>query len=246
MMTSLQTVAKNKKSQILRCLAVAATALFLGPNLALSEESSFVSPGPVEQPSSFRQADFSSCITCHGSGLKGNYATRAPALNQLPSWYVKRQLESFTTAYRGKGDSDHYSVAMYRMAMSLDQDKIEQAIDFVASWHAGDAQNTFKPNEELTSHTDPLIEAGKAVYSSSCADCHGSEGEGNQDMAAPPLAAMDPWYIEKQVRKFKSGQRGKAEADIYGQMMSEAASGLSTEDIDALTTYLSAAIGDSK
>lgn len=225
-------------------VTLAIAGALLATSLARAEEAEIAtaSAKPADVPSAMESRTFGSCITCHGSGLKGNFATRAPALNQLPSWYIRRQLESFTSDYRGKGDSDHYSVAMYRMANSLDPGALEDAARFVESWHLSDSPATFSAPDEQAAPKAAEYLAGKGLYETKCADCHGTRGEGNEHVAAPPLAALKPWYIEKQVQKFRAGQRGTAEADVYGQIMVSAAADLSSEDISALNAYLSEVI----
>lgn len=228
----------------LLALVAAFAAVFLSSSIANSEavEAAATNAKPSDRSLVFERRTFGSCITCHGSGLKGNFATRAPALNQLPSWYVRRQLESFTSDYRGKGDSDHYSVAMYRMANSLDPGTLDDAAAFVESWHISDKPTMFTTPGNLDNADQSDFLAGKGLYDTKCADCHGARGEGNEHVSAPPLAALAPWYIEKQVDKFRSGLRGADEADIYGQIMVGAATDLSSEDMSALNAYLSAVI----
>jgi cytochrome c oxidase subunit II len=60
--------------------------------------------------------------------------------------------------------------------------------------------------------------AGEAMYAV-CTACHGAEGQGSPDMNAPQIAGMGAWYVERQLRNFRSGARGTHEADIYGQQM---------------------------
>jgi cytochrome c553 len=52
-----------------------------------------------------------------------------------------------------------------------------------------------------------------------CTQCHGSAGEGNQLVAAPPIAGMAEWYVAKQLRKFRDGIRGKDARDHEGLRM---------------------------
>jgi cytochrome c553 len=52
-----------------------------------------------------------------------------------------------------------------------------------------------------------------------CAQCHGSAGEGNPTYHAPAIAGLPQWYIEGQLKKFKSGVRGGHPLDRTGMMM---------------------------
>jgi len=60
--------------------------------------------------------------------------------------------------------------------------------------------------------------AGKAAYAV-CAACHGQQGEGNQAMNAPRLAAQEGWYIKRQLEAYRNGHRGTAPGDTYGMQM---------------------------
>ena len=65
------------------------------------------------------------------------------------------------------------------------------------------------------------LEEGRRLYAQ-CALCHGANGEGHAAMRAPPLAARESWYIERQLELFRNGLRGVDEADIYGRQMAAA------------------------
>lgn len=65
--------------------------------------------------------------------------------------------------------------------------------------------------------------AGNAVVGSAqyavCAACHGSQGEGNAALNAPKLAGQPGWYLKRQVMSYKTGLRGVAPGDTFGQQM---------------------------
>lgn len=61
-------------------------------------------------------------------------------------------------------------------------------------------------------------EAGKAAYAP-CAACHGQNAEGNLAMNAPKLSGMDDWYLRRQLRQYKSGERGSDPTDVLGTQM---------------------------
>lgn len=75
------------------------------------------------------------------------------------------------------------------------------------------------------------------VFHTTCATCHGEQGQGNRETMAPAIAALPRWYLEEQVGKFRNGQRGAHPEDIHGQPMRAAVSVLTAEQItDALDT----------
>ncbi len=99
---------------------------------------------------------------------------------------------------------------------------VKEAADY-RSWIA--EQSTFA---SLNSDGTGRPEQGKAMYTM-CAGCHGANGEGNLAMNAPAIAGLDSWYIARQIRNFKSGQRGAHQDDIYGKQMAPMAATLTND-----------------
>lgn len=70
---------------------------------------------------------------------------------------------------------------------------------------------------------------GQALFAS-CDVCHGANGEGIVQFAAPAIAGLPKWYVEAQLTKFRTGLRGGHPDDVEGlrmrpmsrQLMSEA------------------------
>jgi len=58
-------------------------------------------------------------------------------------------------------------------------------------------------------------EAGYAI----CVTCHGADGAGNIALNSPAIAGQESWYLETQLKNFKSGLRGAHRADMYGMQM---------------------------
>jgi len=98
------------------------------------------------------------------------------------------------------------------------------------------AQPTFGDTMAQTAG-DP--EAGKALYTV-CAACHGAQGEGNPAQHAPKLTGQGQWYLERQLKYFKTGVRGAHEKDAFGKMMAPMAATLID---DAAIANVSAYIG---
>ncbi len=72
-----------------------------------------------------------------------------------------------------------------------------------------------------------------------CASCHGFKGEGNQLVNAPALAGQESWYLERQLKNFRSGIRGAADGDNHGQAMAQMTLGLdSDEKIADVVAYI--------
>jgi cytochrome c553 len=74
-----------------------------------------------------------------------------------------------------------------------------------------------------------------------CAGCHGGDGAGNPELAAPAIAGLDRWYVEAQLVKFRSGVRGAHPDDAEGMRMRPMARFLETDaDVAAVATYVAA------
>jgi cytochrome c oxidase subunit 2 len=73
-----------------------------------------------------------------------------------------------------------------------------------------------------------------------CAACHGNEGSGNESRGAPAIAGLPAWYVDAQLHKFRSGQRGYVGGDDTALQMRPMASALRTDaDIAAVAAYVS-------
>jgi cytochrome c oxidase subunit 2 len=62
------------------------------------------------------------------------------------------------------------------------------------------------------------VAQGKTLYTT-CAACHGANGEGVKATNAPSLAGQEPWYLLRQLKNFKEGIRGTHAQDTYGTQM---------------------------
>jgi cytochrome c553 len=84
---------------------------------------------------------------------------------------------------------------------------------------------------------EPVIPADEFVY---CTVCHGVQLMGNPILKAPRISGMDATYVERQLRLFKSGQRGKHELDVIGREMQPMAAALSDGQIEAAAEFVAA------
>jgi len=60
--------------------------------------------------------------------------------------------------------------------------------------------------------------AGKTAYVI-CTTCHGANGEGNAALSAPAIAGQEAWYVERQLKNYKTGIRGTHSKDTFGMQM---------------------------
>jgi cytochrome c oxidase subunit 2 len=72
-----------------------------------------------------------------------------------------------------------------------------------------------------------------------CVQCHGKNGEGNQEIGAPAIAGLQRWYIKRQLRGFKRGYRGFHIDDLAGKRMQPMARALDTDEkVDLVAAYV--------
>lgn len=81
---------------------------------------------------------------------------------------------------------------------------------------------------------------GEELYKT-CTPCHGSDGFGNVDIAAPTIAGLPQWYLESQLRGFQAGWRGQHHTDLPGLRMRPMAVTLNRDgDIESVAEYVAA------
>ncbi len=79
---------------------------------------------------------------------------------------------------------------------------------------------------------------GKQLYAS-CDTCHGAEGLGRTDIAAPAIAGLPSWYVEAQLYKFRTGARGAHPDDLEGLRMRPMSRQMMDEgEIKAVSAYI--------
>lgn len=82
------------------------------------------------------------------------------------------------------------------------------------------------------------IARGRELYDT-CRPCHGDQGGGNQTLGAPSIAGLPQWYLEAQLNKFRSGQRGMHPSDMEGHRMRPMARSLNLKgDVTAVASYV--------
>jgi len=169
------------------------------------------------------------CESCHGVAGEGDQAIGAPNIAGLPQWYVVRQLQHFRDGLRGKHPDDVEGLKMRPMSLQL---RSEAEVEAVAGYVAG--LTPVAPDSTLTD-VDPAT--GQPFYTV-CAACHGPQGQGNQDLSAPPIARLDDWYILRQLDKFKSGVRGRAGTDAPSLQMAGMAMTVPPDAVDDVAAYV--------
>lgn len=169
------------------------------------------------------------CTVCHGVQLMGNSIIMAPRLSGMESWYVERQLNAFKKGWRGNHENDVPGIEMRPMAAALSDEQIKEVAAFVTSTQSDAPISTIVGDAEK----------GRTYYST-CAACHGVQGEGNIALGSPALTGINDWYLATQIRNFRDGARGGAPGDIYGMQMRASARLLSDDEaIRDVVAYIS-------
>lgn len=159
------------------------------------------------------------CATCHGLQSEGNPALNAPKLSGQGAWYLKRQLKNFKSGARGAHDKDVYGKQMAPMAATLVNDA---AIDDVVAYI------TTLPDDPAAPALKGNAKNGQRLYTT-CAACHGADGQGIRAMNAPRLAGGSDWYLVIQLKNFKERIRGAHPKDMYGPQMTSMAATLADD-----------------
>ena len=73
-----------------------------------------------------------------------------------------------------------------------------------------------------------------------CQQCHGTKGEGRQEIGAPSIAGMQEWYILAQLKKFASCARGTHYLDEGGIRMRPMSKTLRDTDYPIVAKYVAA------
>lgn len=153
-------------------------------------------------------ASFAVCSACHGQQAEGNVALNAPKLSGQDLRYLKRQLQKYKSGIRGTHEADVFGRQMQPMAATLVNDSmIDNVLAYIGTLADNPAPTTISGD----------VAHGAELYTT-CANCHGADGQGVR-MNAPRAAGMSDWYLLNQLKNFKAGVRGTHPADLHGKQM---------------------------
>ncbi|MBI4264348.1 MAG: cytochrome c [Acidobacteria bacterium] len=84
------------------------------------------------------------------------------------------------------------------------------------------------------------IPTGAQLYAA-CESCHGADGQGKVELAAPKLAGLPAWYLTRQLQRFRDGTRGKHPDDERGlRMRAMARQMMSDAEVEAVVGHVAA------
>lgn len=170
------------------------------------------------------------CSACHG--VDGNsMIDMYPKLAGQQATYLEKQIHDFRSAAQTGGKEGRYDPIMGGMAMMLSEQDIKDVAAFYASQTQTQAEVT-----DIPTLGEQLYKSGDVARGiTACIACHGPAGNGSELAGFPTVGGQYANYIKIQLNKFHDKTRKN---DLNG-MMQNVASKLSTEDIEALSKYIS-------
>ncbi len=154
------------------------------------------------------QATFATCTACHGANGEGNETLSAPKLAGQHGWYLAHQLRNFRHGIRGGAPGETIAAQMVPFAQMLDDQAVDNVVAYIGTL----------PNEPPRATLSGDAERGRGLFVT-CANCHGTDGQGVWSTRAPGLANQSDWYLLRQMQNFRNGVRGRHAQDFYGAQM---------------------------
>ncbi|MFI9651612.1 c-type cytochrome [Guyparkeria halopsychrophila] len=212
--------------------------------------------GAVDGDVAAGKGAYASCAACHGADGNGQGGA-FPVLTGMDASAIQKKL----TAYR-EGDQDYLKSVglggrygtMAPNASSLSDEQIANLSVYIADEfggtnggggdagaseggdeaksEGGEVQKAEKPAEPRIV-SESLINRGRALYSS-CAICHGAEGDGGELFNAPKLAGTGMDQTISLLKIYRKGQ----EMGPNSYAMIPQATSLTDDDIEALGAYI--------
>lgn len=170
------------------------------------------------------------CAACHGAAGEGNQALGAPALTQLSTDYLARQLSHFVSGVRGAHPDDGAGKRMALSVANLNEVDIPGLATLIT---------TELPPAQPAATITGDASRGEDYYVNICSACHGGNGQGNDALGAPALAGLNDWYLKSSYQSYLDGIRGNHPDDFYGAQMARLAPALAKgDDIDDVIAFI--------
>ena len=170
------------------------------------------------------------CAACHGAAGEGNRALGAPALTQLSTDYLARQLRHFVRGVRGAHPDDDAGKRMALSVANLSESDIPDLAALITT--------ELPPAQPATTITGDAAR-GEDYYVNICSACHSGNGHGNDALGAPALAGVNDWYLKSSYQSYLEGIRGSHPDDFYGAQMARLAPALAKgDDIEDVIAFI--------
>jgi cytochrome c553 len=169
-------------------------------------------------------AKAATCFACHGPNGNGAINPEWPKLASQHSAYIYAQLNAFQKMQRKQ------PVMMGQVATLSDAD-----MKNLAAFFASQAAVPGVASKDAVATAEKLYRGGDATRGlPACSACHGPQGLGNAAAAYPRLSGQNAGYTANQLKTYRSGERGGANAAI----MQAVADKLTDAEVQALASYV--------
>ncbi len=163
------------------------------------------------------------CAACHGPRAWGDGPREIPALAGQREGYVVEQLTHFASGDRP--GSEMHGPAMRDTLRAPDVNRAPAMRDLAA--YIAHAPRNPRPDQG----EGRSLAAGRGLYVSECAACHGEQGSGSEAGTIPRIGGQHFRYLLSRLHEFASVHRGLDAAPM--------ASSWSAEQQQAVADYLS-------
>ena len=172
------------------------------------------------------QAKSAVCTACHG--IDGNSAVpNWPKLAGQHEQYLARQLRLIKEGSRPVPEM-----------MGITPGLSEQDMDDLSAYFAGQQITVGVADQSKVELGQRIFRAGNPETGvPACMACHGPAGEGNPLAGYPALAGQHAVYTSSMLKRFRDGENW-GDGDASSHVMNGAASELSDEEIDAVSSYI--------
>lgn len=179
------------------------------------------------------------CSGCHGEFGQGGKGGEYPRLAGLPAEYIAAQLRKFKLRER-----INIPMIPYATDREVPENEVMDISTYLASIQLMsrlpeitepiDAFERLQLTKKLVNipRLEGDLEAGRKRYKWDCGGCHGRQGQGKAKFGAPPLVGQYTTYLERQIKKFRTGEREHEDAQLYF-------GDLSDTDVRNMLAYLS-------
>jgi cytochrome c553 len=180
--------------------------------------------GPLDAPGALKTL---TCSACHGAAGNSPSASM-PILAGMSPAYFKKAIEDYAAGKRPSPEMEPYSKMV-----------IQMGVEDVARYFAA------QKREPTPVKVDRAAAARGKTAATTCANCHGAEGQGDpakrlpsgQVAIVPALAGQPPGYLRNQMILFKQNLRSPGDPAL--QDMKAIMRNIPDETFDDLAAYYS-------
>lgn len=165
------------------------------------------------------------CAACHGQAGTAPVMGVYPKIAGLGETYLYNQLLAIRDGNR----------EIPEMIGQLDG-KSDQDLQDLAAYFNQEDMPLGQADPELVDLGGSLYRGGNLASGvAACAACHNPQGKGNEPAGYPHLGGQSAEYVVKTLKDYRNGERG----GYQSQIMTDIASRLTDEEIEAVASYIS-------